>query len=266
MANLSFKYDKKFVTEEGKDSYRFVVSTSDIDRVGDLVVIDGIDTNEYEKNPIVLYNHAGTPIGTSKIFKRENTLYGDVVFDGITEQSKIVKNLVDKGTLRTASIGIEVLESYTRGLTDKEKKESTRNYFSEVRVIKKGILIEWSIVDMPANINAKLEHGLNNLQKIYKQIKELKDMAYSISEEELSVLLENLDAITEIIAEVTDNITAITDVVQGTVNILTTVEEDVEVIEEVEAEEAKSKDKSKEKKSLLSTTRKIDRLKQRLKR
>jgi hypothetical protein len=60
----SFYSEQKYYDNDGKQRYRFIVSTKDIDRAGDSINVDGIDISEYQKNPVVLYNHYGTPIGT----------------------------------------------------------------------------------------------------------------------------------------------------------------------------------------------------------
>ena len=49
--------EKSFIGADGKKRFRFIVSSNDIDRAGDSINIAGIDTKEYERNPIVLYNH-----------------------------------------------------------------------------------------------------------------------------------------------------------------------------------------------------------------
>jgi len=171
----SFYSEQKYYDNDGKQRYRFVVSTKDIDRAGDSINVDGIDISEYQKNPVVLYNHYGTPIGTSIVKKEKGILYGDVYFDEITEQSKITKKLIDAGTLKTASIGLEILERNVRSLTDDEAKRLKRPWITNLRTIDKSMMLEWSVVDLPANINAEIQRCLekgfdvSELQKLYSE-------------------------------------------------------------------------------------------------
>ena len=171
----SFYSEQKFYDAEGKQRYRFIVSTKDIDRAGDIINVDGIDLTEYLKNPVVLYNHYGTPIGTSILSKEKGILYGDVYFDEVTEQSKITKRLIDAGTLKTASIGLEILERSVRNLDETEMKKLKRPWIRQIRTIDKSMMLEWSIVDLPANINAEIQRALEKgfdvteLQKLYSE-------------------------------------------------------------------------------------------------
>ena len=41
--------------EGGEGTLKFIASKEIIDRMGDVIVIDGINTANYEKNPVFLY-------------------------------------------------------------------------------------------------------------------------------------------------------------------------------------------------------------------
>jgi len=189
----SFYSEQKFYDADGKQRYRFIVSTKDIDRAGDIINVDGIDLTEYQKNPVVLYNHYGTPIGTSIISKEKGILYGDVYFDEITEQSKITKRLIDAGTLKTASIGLEILERSVRNLDETEQKKLKRPWIRQIRTIDKSMMLEWSVVDLPANINAEIQRALEKgfdvteLQKLYSQTNDI-----NLLTNELTIMPESI--------------------------------------------------------------------------
>lgn len=73
------------------------------------------------------------------IRKEDKRLLGDAVFDDSTELAATVKKQVEKGFLRSVSIGIEVI---------------TIEDLNGVQTIVKSRLIEVSIVDIPSNKNA----------------------------------------------------------------------------------------------------------------
>jgi hypothetical protein len=147
---------KSYTDQTNKKRYRFIVSSSAIDRAGDSINVDGIDLAEYERNPIVFYNHDwNTIIGESIISKEDGFLYGDVWFDEITEISRQTKQQIDVGTLKTASIGLEVFETNTREMTDLEKALNKRSWIKKVRTIDKSSMFEWSVVPLPANTEAE---------------------------------------------------------------------------------------------------------------
>ena len=170
---FSAVYDNKSYTDdEGKQRYRFVVSSNAIDRVGDSINVKNIDLTEYEKNPIVLYNHNRDIIIGNSIIKRVgDLLYGDVWFDEIHEISKKTKQQVDAGTLKTASIGLEVYETKFRELSAQERFDNKRTWINEVRIIDKSLMYEWSVVPMPANVEAELQRAKEKGYDVENMIK-----------------------------------------------------------------------------------------------
>lgn len=130
-----------YLEKAENDIYTFVMSQEIVDRDGELVVLDGLDINEFMKNPQLFYNHESRsyPIGLVKSIRREdNKLIGDIWLNQITEESKIVKQLIDAGNLKTGSIGFSVSEA---------------NYDShnDIYYLTKSILYEFSICNIPSN-------------------------------------------------------------------------------------------------------------------
>ena len=157
----SLIYEGKSVKDK-TDTYTFVVSTPDIDRVGDSINVRGIDLSEYKKNAIVLRNHKGVGIGAASSIKViDNKLIAECQFHEITEESRETKAMIDGGYLKTASIGFEPIKMDTRELTDEDKKAiKGRPWIRNITLIQKSIMLEFSIVDLPANINAEIQRGL----------------------------------------------------------------------------------------------------------
>lgn len=124
------------VSDESTNSYNFIVKTA------------GIDTAQFERNPVMFYMHDREKgvVGRWENVRKEGVqLLMDAVFDESTELGRQVKAQVEGGFLRSASIGIDAVET-------KEIKG--------VQTVVKCRLKEVSIVDIPSNGNAV---------KLYKQ-------------------------------------------------------------------------------------------------
>lgn len=131
----------------------FVVSDESINSYGYIVITEGIDTTAFERNPIMLYMHERkTVVGRwENIRKDGKKLLADAVFDESTELGRTVKTQVENGFLRSASIGVDIIET----------KE-----IDGVNVVTKSVLYEISIVDIPANKNALKLYKKGKLQRL----------------------------------------------------------------------------------------------------
>lgn len=119
----------------------FIVSDETKNSFGMVIKTDGIDIEAFIKNPVMLYMHERkSVVGRWENLRKEGTkLIADAVFDDTTELGKSVKAQVEKGFLRSASIGIQIIEEQD---------------INGVRTVTKSILNEISIVDIPSNENA----------------------------------------------------------------------------------------------------------------
>lgn len=115
---------------------------------GSRVLTSGVDTTQYERNPVLLYMHErGRVIGYMKeIEVKEGEITGEPVFDCATELSKQCKKQWEVGSLRMVSIGIDVLE------LSEEPQHLLAGQTSPT--ITKSRIFETSIVDIGANDNA----------------------------------------------------------------------------------------------------------------
>lgn len=148
------------------DSYKFVGSKEEVDRDGDIVLLDGIDFKNFINNPVVLWGHdsRSTPIGKVKsvmIDKGNKEAVFDIEF-ATTEKGKEVESLVKQGILNATSIGFIVKEW--------DYDESLGAY-----LFKETELLEISIVNVPANAGALAKK---------KEVKQK-----SLSKEEISELV-----------------------------------------------------------------------------
>lgn len=146
----------------------FVVSDESINYLGEIVLTSGIDTTKFERNPVMFYMHErATVIGRwENIRKEDDKLLADAVFDDTTPIGKQVKDQVEKGFLRAASINIEI----------KEQK-----IIDGVDTITKSILEEISIVDVPGNKNALKLYKKGN-RSFIRLVEKVTDLRASIIE------------------------------------------------------------------------------------
>lgn len=129
----------------------FVVSDESVNSYGFVVLTAGIDTSKFERNPVMLYMHERkTVVGRwENIRKDGKRLLADAVFDDSTPIGAQVKNQVEKGFLRSASIGVDIIEKET---------------INGVETVTKSELTEISIVDIPSNSNALKLYRKNGRQ------------------------------------------------------------------------------------------------------
>ncbi len=140
------------VKKIGDRQYEFTASTSDVDRVGEVIDVKGWDLKNFKKNPVILYGHDyhGLPIGrASKVWTSKDGFLKNVVEfppTGTYEFADIVERLVNTGFLKTQSVGFIPTE-WVDGDGDKSAR----------RTYTKQELLEISIVPVPSNPNALME-------------------------------------------------------------------------------------------------------------
>lgn len=144
-----------------------LVSTDDVDRMGDIVEPQGMDLSAYRKNPVVLWAHDYTlpPIGSAMWIKRaEHGILAKVRWAS-TEFAQQIKLLYDEGHLRAWSIGF--IPKAAEDIEHKEGEEIRRG-----RRYTKAELLEFSAVPVPANPNA-LSLALQKGLPISKDLREM---------------------------------------------------------------------------------------------
>lgn len=97
-----------------------VISTSDVNCYGSRILTEGIDLTQYEKNPILLWMHrrcyedGALPIGRMENLRVDgDRLIGTPVFDMDDLFARQIANKWEKGFLRMASAGVEIIETST---------------------------------------------------------------------------------------------------------------------------------------------------------
>lgn len=171
---FSIKRAPKSLDQEAR-TVEHVASTEDVDRMGDRIAVRGWDLGNWQKNPVVLWDHdqGGLPIGRGvKARKGADEGIGPALL--ITSrfhdaeknpQAELIYRMVADGDLPAGSVGFNPLEI----LRPKSEDESKSLGLGEYGVyFKRQELLEWSIVTVPANAGAlakRIEAKLDLLAK-----------------------------------------------------------------------------------------------------
>ena len=136
---------------------RIILSDSSVNCYGYRVLTEGLNIEAFKKNPVMLYMHfrdEGSPIwGNYKAIGHweDIQINGDElsaipIFDKVDDLSKEVAAKYEAGTFSAASIGIQIIA--TSANKELLLPGQTRETVTE------ALLMETSIVDIPANRNA----------------------------------------------------------------------------------------------------------------
>jgi HK97 family phage prohead protease len=143
---------------EDSRTVRFVLSDESIDRMGDVLAVDGWELSAYRRNPTVLWAHLSSepPIGKmTNIFVSGDRLIGDVKFaDAETyDFADQIFRLVKKGYITAGSVGFIPLDftfsDERRGGIDFRRQE----------------LLEFSVVPVPANANSLVVQAVKSVAR-----------------------------------------------------------------------------------------------------
>lgn len=171
-------------------AHKFIVNTENVNEYGYRILTDGIDTAQYEKNPVVLFGHVRAysdpkrVVGRAvKLYKENNQLIADIEFDTEDELGKTVEGKVARGFIKMASLHADVKETSVAPTLILPNQT--------METVTKCKLIELSIVDVGGNDDAlKLSKNGEkvSLQKITKQKKNtdmsIKSIALALGMEE----------------------------------------------------------------------------------
>lgn len=155
----------------------FIITNETPDRHGSIIPFKGWDLKNYNKNPIVSYNHAALMngffekpdpdlvIGSSSLHldKEKRQIIGTVTFEDAENNPLAEKMLrkVNKKVLRTASVAF---------IPDPRSIEHQENGDGSItRIINKKEMIEWSITDLPSNPDATARAWGDALKEIEKK-------------------------------------------------------------------------------------------------
>jgi HK97 family phage prohead protease len=157
------------------------ITTESIDRDGEVLISQGMDTSEFDLNPVVFYNHDyAQPVGRITGLKRGKNKIDATIefakrpadFEG-SYFPEFVESLVSQGIVKGISVGFVPLEGGVR----KASKQDREQFGDRVRqVYSKWKLYEVSIAPLPANPNAlvtAVRKGLVNREDVKTFIGEI---------------------------------------------------------------------------------------------
>ena len=137
------------------------ISTESIDRDGEVLIPQGMNSKEFEDNPILFWNHDySIPIGNVKNIERgEGAVYGTLSFakrEGVEGDffPEVAESLVKQGVVKGISVGFVPEDGGVRAATKRDRDQ----YGSKVkRVFNRWKLLEVSVAPLPANQDALVE-------------------------------------------------------------------------------------------------------------
>lgn len=146
------------ITPQAK-GFAATITSDTLDRDGEVVVAQGMNASEFERNPILLYNHdTSKPIGRCLGLKRKgNAIEGEFVFaqrpEGYEGEyfPEFVASLVGQGIVKGISIGYAAEQGGIR----RASADDRQRYGDTVHtVFSKWRLLEVSVAPVPANPDA----------------------------------------------------------------------------------------------------------------
>jgi HK97 family phage prohead protease len=156
---MNKQFIKANIEKAENSSYRFLASTSSIDRQGDSIDQSGWELKSFKQNPVILWAHRYDELPLGKVVDlsiTDNGLEADISFasEEANPKAQQVKKLIDDGILNAVSVGFI-------------GKERNGN------IITKAELLEISIVPVPANQEALVMASKNIDEALVKDITEL---------------------------------------------------------------------------------------------
>ena len=150
----------------GRDQMAFVVSTEEVDRHGDVVLVKGWQLQAYQRNPVFLWAHDYTQpaIGrATDMWREDHSLLARMEF-APTDFAREVATLYQGGYQRGVSVGFRPLQYEMR--TDTRTGEVLGIIFTEQE------LLEVSAAPVPANQSAlrKALHGAPLMRSYYHHL------------------------------------------------------------------------------------------------
>ena len=157
-AEINVKRDVK----EAEGTLVGYITSNNLDRDHEIVVAQGIQLTQYRKNPVVLlsHNYYDLPIGKNLWIKADENKRGLIAktkFAGTDEAQKVYNYVKDEFPIGL-SIGFIPLEIKYKedfdGLDIEELKISKKDLNKAYAVITRSVLLEYSLVAVPANPEA----------------------------------------------------------------------------------------------------------------
>jgi HK97 family phage prohead protease len=157
--NMQIKQLTTTIEQDNGEDVVAKITTDAVDRDGEVLIPQGMNSKEFEKNPVLFYNHDyAQPIGTVSDLKRQNKhITGKLKFAQRPEDYQgdffpsFVEALVKQGIVKGVSVGFVPEVNGARAAT----KADRSSFGSRIkRVYNKWKLLEVSVAPLPANQDA----------------------------------------------------------------------------------------------------------------
>jgi HK97 family phage prohead protease len=130
------------------EDFEFILSDESVDRMGDVIKLDGWKLSAFKKNPIALFGHQSSfPIGTWKNIRIEDgALRAKLAMApaGTSDRIDEIRRLIDAGILKATSVGFRPIKYQA---IDPDDPWGGYKFLEHE-------LVETSVVSVPANPNA----------------------------------------------------------------------------------------------------------------
>lgn len=231
--------NKEIIEKATKDNgtFKVVMTTSAKDRMGEIVLQEGIEIENYLKNPIVLYAHdySKLPIGkVTSIEQKSDKMIGEGVFvsEKANPEAQKIRRLYDEGVLNAVSIGFIGKEWEGNVITQSELLELSfvpvpANQQALRLAVEKGIITEKEMKNFTIENESKelvatkklvsvIKDLVGKFKDIEKSIKNLDEKVVGISNQvtkgevqkgaEIKELLSDTNSATQMISRIADSV------------------------------------------------------------
>lgn len=154
--------EAKTIVEPGQRWVIARISTTVVDRDGDVMLPSGLDMTDFSKNPVVLFGHDSNKLPVGKaldVQQRPNDVLAKIVFadrpsslpDSQEWPPDTLHELFKQGILKAFSVGFTIPDNGSRPA---DQKDRARFGEDVRRIVNRWRLVELSIVPLPANQEA----------------------------------------------------------------------------------------------------------------
>lgn len=190
-----------------------VATDASIDRDGEIVDPKGLDTQNFERNPVLLWAHdyRQEPIGKVLEIRKEG--------DRVLFQPQLAIDISPRAKMYFEMIKAGILSAFSIGFIPKEWSDRDNGSGGKNRVFTKSELLEISLVPVPANPNAlvlarsfasKMEGSAEEKETAESIVKEIEAEAQKAIEKEMigATIEKAIEPIRTMVADIQKEINA----------------------------------------------------------
>ena len=195
--------DLQITQQDDQEIFNIIISSGNVDSVGDVMDIDGVDLSRFDILKGVYYNHdtSKPPIAQCLgIEKIGGYLVAKTVFHELTEESKEIKALVKAGVIKAASIQFVPIDWHSEPMQDDERKDAgLPNWITTKTIFDTWVLLEYSIVNIPANIDAQIQLRKSLINSQQEETMPIEKAGATLSKSNKDKLSQAMNLINEVV-------------------------------------------------------------------